>query len=504
MSSAEPRPLLLRSVGRDGLLLERAPEAPVDVYFEDHRVLSFGPKDTVAEGPEVRYAWPLQLVSHLHGHTTVMLRDHVSGAALAVTDVAFDDAEEPTRVVNKAGRPMAVDKAGKLGVMFQDAGGQVIETVLDIAERVLADIADFGAVAFLGYGSLLGAVRNGHVIGHDNDVDLICFIDVSEPVDLIRESLALERFLKERGWVVDRPRASFIRIATGKGYLDVFHAFHDGERMYIDRFAWVDLPASALVPLGTVEFEGRRIAAPHDPDALLAAIYGPDYLVPDPSFKHRPREELRRATLAWFGNYRRGRNQWRDWLAISHPEPPDVSRLAHVAAERQSRSGLVVDIGCGHGQDARWLAGEGFRVIAIDHAPHGLRWLANETVGREDLDLRCWEFSFMNAPKSIVYGALVAAEADPESPVLMANELLDVLGTEARENFWQFARTALLPGGRLLLSFRHRQPKGSDEPRSPRRSDPEALLGEAERYGARVVARTDADGRTDAELVWSI
>lgn len=492
----------LVSVNQSELVATEAPAGPVDLLFDGRRILSFGPRDLRAVPGGVRYPWPVRLRPYLRGHTDLTLRDHLSGSILFEAPVAFDTTPGRTRVVDRSGMPLAVDKGGNVGPMFEGAREKMLPVLLDTAEQLIAAITEFGAVAFVGYGTLLGAVRNGKVIGHDNDVDLICFSRHPDPVGLLLESLALERFLRQRGWEIDRPRGSFIRVATSQGYLDVFHAFHDGERLYIDQFVWADVPVDAIVPAGTIMLEGRAIAAPRDPGRVLAGIYGPEYLTPDPSFKHRPRHELRRATRAWFGNHRYGRKEWREWATVIHPDEPAVTDLARMVAEQSAPGDTIVDLGCGHGQDSIWLARRGFRVVGTDHVPESAQRLRSSA--RElHLPLEGWCFSFHGAAKSLMYGALVAATTDPRSLTLIANDLLDVLPVEGRENFWQFARTALLPGGALMVSIRN--DPGADHPEQPRVSnppDPGELLAEGGSHGARVISRHDEDGRTTATIVF--
>lgn len=492
----------LVAIDQTELVLTGAPTGPTDLLFDGQRVLSFGPRDLKRSTGGLHYRWPVQLRPYLRGHTVLTLREHLTEEILLEEPVGFDESTDRTRLVDEQDRPLAVDKSGKVGPMFESAQGETLSALLDTAQRVIVDITDFGAVAFVGYGTLLGAVRNGKVIGHDNDVDLICFSNHSEPTALLRESLLLARFLRDRGWTVDQPRASFIRVAIGQGYLDIFSAFHDGERLYVDRFVWADVPVNGIVPAGTITLEGRDIAAPRDPGQLLASIYGPDYLVPDPALRHHPRRELVRTTRAWFGNYRFRRKEWREWATVIHPEQPEVSALARTVAERAPAGGAIVDLGCGHGQDAIWLAHRGFRVVGADHVFEGVNRISG-VAQAEQLPLEASVFSFENASESLAHGTLVAATTDPESLTLIANDLLDVLAPEGRENFWQFVRIALLTGGRLMLSIRD-DPRATDpdQPRLPHPISTDDLLAEGTRHGARVIDRDDEGGRTTLTLVF--
>ena len=43
------------------------------------------------------------------------------------------------------------------------------------------------------YGCLLGAVRDGHMIGHDSDADVAYLCEYTHPFDIIRECTAAIR-----------------------------------------------------------------------------------------------------------------------------------------------------------------------------------------------------------------------------------------------------------------------------------------------------------------------
>ena len=55
-------------------------------------------------------------------------------------------------------------------------------------ERILDALHEIGIEAFPAYGTLLGAVREGRLLGHDSDADLGYVSRRTVPVDVIRES----------------------------------------------------------------------------------------------------------------------------------------------------------------------------------------------------------------------------------------------------------------------------------------------------------------------------
>ena len=55
---------------------------------------------------------------------------------------------------------------------------------------------------------------------------------------------------------------------------------------------------------------GRALPAPARSEELLAATYGPDWRLPDPSFKYETPRWLARRLGGWFGGLKSDRKQW--------------------------------------------------------------------------------------------------------------------------------------------------------------------------------------------------
>ena len=69
--------------------------------------------------------------------------------------------------------------------------------------RLLTDLREQCQVeAFLNFGALLGAIREGGMLGHDSDIDLAYVSPHTSPADVILESYGIERGLRALGWPV--------------------------------------------------------------------------------------------------------------------------------------------------------------------------------------------------------------------------------------------------------------------------------------------------------------
>ena len=431
-----------------------------DLLINDQHVWSLSPGQDMAARAGARWAaWPRVLAPHLHGFGAVVVREHVSGVTVAATEHDFAGLhDERVAVVDGQGNPLLVDKWGPLMRPLAGESEDDREFLMDALERLLASLNDgCGVPGFVCFGTLLGAVRDRELIGHDNDVDLAYLSRFTHPVDITREAYRVERRLRADGWTIRR--GSAVRI-------NVHVKMPNGRMRFVDvfTFGWVDgvlympsdvaVPArpETMLPLGTVELAGRRVPAPADPETLLELVYGPGWRVPDPAFRYETPAALRRRFDGWYGGLHYGRKNWDRFAARSSERLPEgPSDFARWVAERYPDHRLLVDIGTGNGRDALWLAGHGRPVLGLDFV---LSWLngATRAAKRAELPAVFRPFNLSDTREVLSLGAALAR--DEEAPDLYARLLLSSLRDDTRENLWRLASMSLRRGGRLFLEFR--------------------------------------------------
>jgi hypothetical protein len=176
----------VRSVDERGIVVRSAGDRAVDVLFDGRRVWSFWVRrDTEPDGFRRRLApWPVPLRRFLDGHARVVVREPGSSVSYFDEEVSFGDGGERIRVVNKRGVHVGFDKSGKLVPTFETRGRGDIAALVAATRSVLDALATAGVQPFLGYGTLLGAVREGAVLGHDSDADICYVSDHEDPVDV--------------------------------------------------------------------------------------------------------------------------------------------------------------------------------------------------------------------------------------------------------------------------------------------------------------------------------
>jgi SAM-dependent methyltransferase len=452
------------AVDAAGILLTGGGDLPLDVAFDGRRVWSFwSVRDTEPAGRGRRRAgWPTALRGHLDGHARLTVTAHGGAEPLYDHEVAFGDSTRRVTVVNRQGQPLGIDKSGKLVPTFETRTADQVAPLLDSVEVVLGELATAGIAAFPAYGTLLGAVREGRLIGHDSDADLGYVSRHTHPYDVVRESFALQRRLVDAGYPTSRySAASFkVEVVEGDGFvrgLDVFGGFFGpspdgGDLLYLMGEIRMPFRPEWIFPLGTCTLEGRTLPAPAEPERLLEAMYGPGWKVPDPAFRFGTPKSTVRALNDYFRVTRARRDGWaRVHGARSGRRPgADPSALATYVVAEEGVPARLLDVGAGRGRDALWFARQGSAVTAYDFLPAAAS-AAVDRAAREGhrLDARLLNLQEWRS----VFGEGARAVREPGPRTLLANHLLDATTAFGRDSLARFASMVLREGGRLYADF---------------------------------------------------
>lgn len=488
-------PVRIERVDSEGIGLRGFGDRPLDVTFDGRRVWSFWlVRDTRKAALGRRWmAWPPNLHHFLDGTTRLGIREHVSHRVLFDEERSFGTSPARIEVVNALGAPLGIDKSGRLTATFESRSTEHVEPLLNAIGQVIGALGEAGVEAFPGYGTLLGAVREQQLLGHDSDADLCYVSRLKHPVDVARESFGLQRALQDRGYHTRRYSGGAFKVdvveADGvvRG-LDVFGGYFDDgpvRKLYLMGEVGHPFEESWIFPLGTCTLAGRTFPAPAHPEHLLEAMYGPGWRVPDPAFKFETPYDVVRALDGWFRGTRPNRSFWdRRYSTVRHRLPGKVkgSRLARLAAKDLPPDGQVLDLGCGRGADALWLARQGAIVTGYDYATAGAQ-AAGEAASVEGLSLEIRDLNFNEWRSVFAEGARIAHRPGPR--MVLAHHVADAITPFARDSLVRFSSMALRDGGRLFLDVW----TGEGEAPAPhlRPVSLEVMRALLERHGARIV-----------------
>ena len=481
------------AIDQQGVLLPQAPQVPLLVHFDEQYVWSFTPGRDGAFGADgFRIDWPAALRPFLIGTTRLRIATYDGDVVLLDQEVRFGEGEAAqARVafVDEDGAPYSIDKVGHLTRSFEETPEGLKSELLDATETVLRELRErCGVDAYLCYGALLGAVRQGTMLGHDSDVDLCYYSHHTTPVDIIRESYRIYRELSALGWQMLRMSAGDMKViwplSDGRSaHIDIFSAFTINGTFYQfgNRNGSFDA-AAHLVPLGSVTLEGRSFPAPRHPEEMLAFIYGPGWRVPDPGFRYRDNPVGTRRLDGWYRGFRTEVPLWAGVYQGAPVErvPTGPSPFARWVEPQLGAGAKVADLGAGTGRDVFWLRSQGHPALAVDYSLPALTHMhrVRDALGFADVPL---EVVSLNETRHVSW-LLGTLGRDPHH--LYARGLVGSLDEDARHNLFRLAAAALRRGGKLFLEFSAPSPAPLPEPSGlTRRFDPVWLQGEIESHG---------------------
>lgn len=169
------------------------------------------------------------------------------------------------------------------GVLRQKSGAYVSHL-----KQVMRALEGGGYACMLAYGTLLGAVREGRFLAHDDDVDIMYHAKATNRKDLEAEIRRIGRMLADAGFRAEDllPKHLNMHVVskTGGIVVDVFPCWLSGGlmSMHMEGMAIRGLPPEIILPPREVLLEGEPFPAPADPEAFLAERYGSGWKVPDP------------------------------------------------------------------------------------------------------------------------------------------------------------------------------------------------------------------------------
>ncbi len=454
-------------VDEEGLLVRvdgDAADGPVNVLFGEQRVFAFWLERDTEPAPQAsgtpgsgwrRYAWPPVLRRFLDGRVTVTLTDPVTGAPWAAVDATLGSGEGAVEVVDGQGHPLGLDKSLRLSRLFADRDAAQMAPLMDAMEVVLEALEKAGTEPFLAYGTLLGAVRDHDFIGHDSDADIGYVSRHEAPVDVVRESFQIQRRLQDMGFPVHRYSGIGIKVVAREADgsprgLDVFGGFMTGGTLYLMGEVGHPFRREWLYPRSTVELAGRRFPAPAEPAHLLEAMYGPSWRVPDPAYQFTTPQSTQRRLSGWFRGRRHGIDErWdRHRTRTEVPGLGGPSPFVQAVRDREPDAVTAVDIGCGRGRDALWLARQGVHAVGLDYFPPDLR-VARRRAAQRGVEVDYRYLNLIDLRSVLQAGADLARLPGPR--VALARHVLEATDRTGREELLRLAKMVTRGSGRLHL-----------------------------------------------------
>jgi hypothetical protein len=158
---------------------------------------------------------------------------------------------------------------------------------VELAAKLAAELKGLTPKVCFGFGAALAAVRDGDLIPHDDDLDLIIGFEERTAASLSKGLRRVERFLGNRGWTVTGRHTAHRQVQLdGSNPVDVFVGVFEG-----DTISWYpglrgSLDRRTMYPTSEGTLLGVTCPLPRNPLIYLERVYGPGWRNPDPTFKH--------------------------------------------------------------------------------------------------------------------------------------------------------------------------------------------------------------------------
>lgn len=430
----------------------------IDIRLDGERVWSVDLL-SASHRPGEMLPWPQALAPYLDGTAALTVTDSVSGEEIAASPIHLGSRTTPITVTDALGRRLSVNKWGRMGKTFDGANQELRHRILDHLDALVAFCQERDLRPFVVGGTLLGAVRDGAILGHDDDADLAYLSEHTHPSDLALESFRIERDLRDLGYDVVRHSAAHLQLTfrteTGavESYLDLFTAFFREDGTINQPFhVRGPFPAASMLPMSEVTLEGRTYPAPAVVEDWLELNYDENWRVPLPGYRLRTPHSTRRRFRSWFGTFHFLRDFWEAHHEMADGDPASGPasdlRGAHRLIAQLPVGSRVMDLGCGGGEAALVMAEQGLEVIGVDFSARALhRAAALATAAGVEVETWCLNLNDLRD----VARAIERIGEHPDPLHLHLGHLLERMGDVGRKTLLGLLRQSARTGGRITV-----------------------------------------------------
>ena len=442
---------------RSALELRGDAARAIEVRVSGRRVITLTAE--LAEAPAdgvIRYRLPPAFGLTLRGEGDLVVHAADTGAELERAPVrSAVDPDGGLRFTDAAGRAVVLNKWGHHSVTFGDAAAETVADLLRRTTEVFAELTRFGLTPWIMGGTLLGPVRSGALLPHDDDADVGYVSSHENPADVALESFALQRFLEASGHTVIRYSATQMQVLfpeeDGNAFhVDVFGGFYRDEMFMQPFHVRAPIPRDTFEQLAEITIDGWSFAAPNPPERWLEANYGPSWRIPDAGHRFVTPPAAARRFDNWFGNTSQQLHFWDEYNELRAAEAGRPTPAARKFLDRVPSGATIYELAFGHGDDLVHLAGAGHRVVGADFSPAAVASLGRRLGdGYPAVELRRLDLGDRRQTL-----ALAIAEAGTPGPAhIFSANLLQVMTQDARRALVTLVDVLLRRGGEWVASF---------------------------------------------------
>lgn len=366
------------------------------------------------------------------------------------------------------------DKYGAfhLTIKKNDDWKQEISTLF---ERAKKDVKDkFGYDLFPTYGTMLGAIREGDFIGHDNDFDSVYISRETSSEKVRQEFVDICEFLIDEGYsVFSKKTHIWVRVPDTRYKFDIFYSYFTPEGKYKLSYGYhgEELQKSdEFFELVDHKINDLTIQIPKNSEKMLGQIFGNDWRIPNPGFSHHA------LSRRWDTNYHLSAEQVSSlyWKQFYRDNPiSGGSMFAEFVAQRIGPASVIAELGCGTGRDSVYFAKQGFTISASDRSADAIEQGRQSASGLDNIKFSQVDASskeqvagFLrdsfapSSKKSLLTPVKLESSRDlPDSNLLYMRFFLHAVSKEVQDVILDSAQENLPKGAMIAVEFRTEKDK---------------------------------------------
>lgn len=352
---------------------------------------------------------------------------------------------------NDRGEKISKNKSGIDVVLFKDRKPDFFPSALAEIATVRDIIKDKCAIDLVpSYGTLLGIIRDGQLMPHDDDFDFCYISRKGSDEEICIEAVTLVECLRAAGIKLIISSFGFIQVLLDEATFNIYLGWERQDSLFLYFGIPDGIPAKLGEANGTLEIYGQIFPTQSDPKPLLEAIYGEEWGSPNQKFSYPKRIQFHKNfNFLVSGWPKQTGNEFWDTVYKKRNIPDYPSQYAISLMPELQPCSNILDIGCGNGRDALFFSQHGHQVVGIDGSKAGINAALENALGHglhaSFLQVNIYEpgsYNKFNEHHRECFDAIYA------------RFFIHAIDYSGEMSFWQIAKSCLNKNGRIYIEAR--------------------------------------------------